>query len=109
MIPEAEVPVFPELTDAAKREFGQRAGYTPRDMQRMVRSPALSMPEIPVAREYLEWFTRAVGDSVPKYGIRIENMEEWRAQYGNDALGRMLHALLHLGRPDLYSPLGRCG
>jgi hypothetical protein len=102
MIPDAEVPDFPVWTEEAKSEFGRRAGYTPDEMSRLIRSPALTMPEIPVAREYLEWFTRAVGDSVPKYGICMESMETWRAQYGNPALGRMLHALLHLGRPTCH-------
>ena len=102
VIPFAEVPEFPEWTEDERTEFGRRAGYTPAEVSRLIRTPALSVPEIPVAREYLEWFTRAVGDGVPKYGICMEEMNQWHSQYGQPALGKMLHSLLHLGRPTCH-------
>ena len=102
MIPSSEVPIFPIWQPEAKTEFGKRSGRTAEETHRLVRTPALSLPEIPVAGEYLQWFTRAVGDSVPTYRICVENLDEWRSQYGEGALRDMLHSLLHLGRPTCH-------
>lgn len=102
MIPSSEVPSFPEWQPDARSEFGRRFGRSAAQTERLVRTPALSLPELPVAREYLEWFTRAAGDRVPSFGICVENLDEWRTQYGEGALRDMLHSLLHLGRPTCH-------
>ena len=65
------------------------------------RRPCLSMPALPIFGAYSQWYPEFPPHAVP-FGLVCENIDTWRAHYGEDAFRDIIRSVLERGRPTQH-------